>query len=109
MCAGHPEPCPTATGGSGFTIEIGSDFVIGPRGGIPQPTPFTVERSPLRTMDSTGGISRLLRRGLGDSSCLGASCRTHDANGVSVRTLWIGKEELPGRWRIAIREFMPAK
>src|SRR5262249_35503336 len=25
-CAGHPEPCPAATGGSGFTIEIGSDF-----------------------------------------------------------------------------------
>jgi hypothetical protein len=30
VCAGHPEPCPAATGGSGFTIEIGSDFVIGP-------------------------------------------------------------------------------
>jgi len=26
VCAGHPEPCPAATGGSGFTIEIGSDF-----------------------------------------------------------------------------------
>jgi hypothetical protein len=26
-----PEPCPAATGGSGFTIEIGSDFVIGPK------------------------------------------------------------------------------
>ena len=32
VCAGLPEPCPTATGGSGFTIEIGSDFVIGPTG-----------------------------------------------------------------------------
>ena len=31
-CAGQPEPCPAATGGSGFTIEIGSDFVIGPNG-----------------------------------------------------------------------------
>jgi hypothetical protein len=34
VCAGLPEPCPTATGGSGFTIEIGSDFVIGPKGKI---------------------------------------------------------------------------
>ena len=25
-----PEPCPAATGGSGFTIEIGSDSVTGP-------------------------------------------------------------------------------
>jgi hypothetical protein len=30
VCAGHPEPCPAATGDSGFTIEIGSDSVIGP-------------------------------------------------------------------------------
>ena len=30
MCAGQPEPCPAATSGSSFTIEIGSDFVIGP-------------------------------------------------------------------------------
>ncbi len=29
VCAGHPEPCPAATGGSGFTIETGSDFAIG--------------------------------------------------------------------------------
>src|SRR6516165_4566289 len=35
VCAGHPEPCPAATGGSGFTIEIGADFVIGPRIGCP--------------------------------------------------------------------------
>ena len=33
-CAGQPEPCPAATGGSGFTIEIGSDFVIGPKGAL---------------------------------------------------------------------------
>src|SRR5262245_60282406 len=26
VCAGHPEPCPAVTGGSGFTIEISSDF-----------------------------------------------------------------------------------
>src|SRR5262245_50906349 len=26
VSAGHPEPCPAATCGSGFTIEIGSDF-----------------------------------------------------------------------------------
>src|SRR5690349_5247253 len=28
--AGRSEPCPSATGGSGFTIETGPDFVIGP-------------------------------------------------------------------------------
>jgi len=28
--AWFPEPCPATTGGSRFTIEIGSDFVIGP-------------------------------------------------------------------------------
>jgi len=76
---------------------------------IPQPTPFAVERSPLRTMDSTGGISRLLRHGLGDDSSSGASCRTHDENGLAVWTLRIGKEEIPGRWIIVDREFQPAQ
>ena len=38
-----------------------------------------------------------------------ASCRTHDEKGMTVWTLWIGKEEIPGRWVIVVREFMPAK
>ena len=41
QCAGHPEPCPAATGGSGFTIEIGSDFVIGPTWGKTEPEQTT--------------------------------------------------------------------
>ena len=38
-----------------------------------------------------------------------ASCRTHDENGLSVWTLRIGKEEIPGRWVIVDREFRPAE
>jgi len=34
-----------------------------------------------------------------------ASCRTHDENGLTVWTLRIGKEEIPGRWIIVDREF----
>ena len=56
----------------------------------------------------TGGISRLLRHGLGDGSSSGASCRTHDENGLAVWTLRIGKEEIPGRWVIVDREFRRA-
>jgi len=29
VCAWLPEPCPAATGGSGFTIETGSESAIG--------------------------------------------------------------------------------
>ena len=61
--------------------------------------------APPWSMDSTGGISRLLRHGLGDGSSSGASCRTHDENGLAVWTLRIGKEEIPGRWVIVDREF----
>jgi hypothetical protein len=32
VCADQPEPYPTAPGGSVFTIDTGSVFVIGPRG-----------------------------------------------------------------------------
>ena len=38
-----------------------------------------------------------------------ASCRTHDANGLAVWTLRIGKQEIPGRWIIVDREFKPAQ
>jgi len=76
---------------------------------IPQPTPFAVERLPLRTMIPTGGISRLLRHGLGDGSSSEASCRTHDENGLAVWTLRIGKEEIPSRWVIIDREFRPVQ
>jgi hypothetical protein len=34
-----------------------------------------------------------------------ASCRTHDANGLAVWTLRIGKQEIPGRSVIIDREF----
>jgi hypothetical protein len=34
-----------------------------------------------------------------------ASCCTHDANGLAVWTLRIGKQEIPGRWIIVDREF----
>ena len=34
-----------------------------------------------------------------------ASCRTHDANGLAVWTLRIGKQENPGRSVIIDREF----
>jgi hypothetical protein len=60
-------------------------------------------------MDSTGGISRLLRHGLGDGSSSEASCRTHDEKGLAVWTLRIGKEEIAGRWVIEDREFRPAQ
>ena len=38
-----------------------------------------------------------------------ASCPTHDENGLAVRTLRIGKEEIPGRWIIVDREFRPTQ
>ena len=38
-----------------------------------------------------------------------ASCRTHDANGLAIWTLRIGKEEIPGRWIIVNRQFKPAQ
>src|SRR5262249_14681562 len=49
ICAGQPEPCPAATGGSGFTIENGSDLVIVPRPaprrtGLPDSLPFALVR-----------------------------------------------------------------
>jgi len=56
-------------------------------------------------MDSTGGISRLLRQGLGDGSSSEASCRNHDENGLAVWTLRIGKQEIPAQWIIVDREF----
>jgi len=37
-----------------------------------------------------------------------ALCRTHDEHGLAVWTLRIGKEEIPGRWVIVDRAFVPA-
>jgi hypothetical protein len=36
-----------------------------------------------------------------------ASRRTCDENGLAVWTLRIGKQEIPGRWIIFDREFIP--
>ncbi len=38
-----------------------------------------------------------------------AHCVTWGENGLAVRTLRIGKEEIPGRWVIVDREFRPAQ
>ena len=38
-----------------------------------------------------------------------ASCITHDRNGLAVWSLRIGKQEIPGRWVIVDRRFVPAK
>ncbi len=38
-----------------------------------------------------------------------ASCRTWNENGLAVRTLRIGREEIPGRWVIVERGFGLAK
>jgi hypothetical protein len=37
-----------------------------------------------------------------------ATRRDWDQNGLAVWTLRIGKEEIPGRWVIVDREFVPA-
>jgi hypothetical protein len=38
-----------------------------------------------------------------------ASCRTHDEHGLAVWNLRIGKQEIPGRYIIIDREFVPAQ
>jgi len=62
------------------------------------------KRGPIRYGDVPGSIGAL--EAIDKLMPIGeASCRTHDANGLAVWTLRIGKEDIPGRWVIVDREF----
>ena len=62
----------------------------------------------IRYGDVTGSIGVL--EALDKFTPIGeASCRTYNEDGLGVWTLRIGGQEIPGRWVIVDREFMPAK